>query len=59
VTSIDVQDAVNKENNANLWARITVEAREFVKQQILATLSFEQKQNKALVHKVADLATEV
>jgi hypothetical protein len=31
VTSIDVQDAVNKENNANLWARMNAEAREYVK----------------------------
>jgi hypothetical protein len=30
VTSMDVSDAINKENNANLWARINAEAREFV-----------------------------
>ena len=39
VTSVDTSDAVNKENNINLWFRITDDARNFVKSQVLEALS--------------------
>lgn len=54
-----MQDANNKENNANLWARITAEARTFVKEQIIACLSSEATQAKNVIHKVCNLATEI
>jgi len=57
VTSVDTSDAVNKDNNINLWFRISEDARNFVKQQIITALNGNQA--KDIMHKTCNLATEI
>jgi hypothetical protein len=56
VDSSDVKDVAN---NANLWQRLSDDARNFVKRQILETLSGTLGTQKHLTHKVCSLAVEI
>ncbi len=58
-TSIDSSDVNDTANNANLWQRLSNEARAFVKGQILESLNSATVVNKNLTHKVCSLAVEV
>ena len=54
--SIDSQD-MNQENNANLWERLTPEAREAVKGNLLKVIA--AITNKSVMHKICNLLVEV
>jgi hypothetical protein len=56
-TAADSQDTINLANNKNLWERLSPEARELVKTELLKTL--QNCQDKAIVHKICNLVIEV
>jgi hypothetical protein len=58
-TSIDSSDVADAANNANLWQRLSNEARAFLKNQVLESLNSATTVNKNLTHKVCSLAVEI
>lgn len=56
-TAIDSQDTANVSNNLNLWQRLSAEAKEVLKTELLKTLS--GCLDKAIIHKVCNLVIEV
>lgn len=56
---MDSSDIKDVANNANLWQRLSDDARTFVKRQILETLSGSLATQKHLTHKVCSLAVEI
>lgn len=56
-TSVDSQDISNQDNNANLWKRLSTEAREFVKIELLKAIS--ECADKNVIHKICNLLIEI
>jgi hypothetical protein len=56
-TATDSQDIVNQENNANLWKRLTPDAQNYVKNELLKTISTTSEKN--IVHKICNLLIEL
>lgn len=56
-TATDSQDLANQANNANLWTRLSVDAKTFVKTELLKSLSGCTDRNT--MHKVCNLVVEV
>eukprot|EP00347_Sterkiella_histriomuscorum_P012526 403368238 len=56
-TDSDSQDASNQSNNSNLWLRMNSNAKEFVKNELLKTIS--ESKEKPLVHKICNLLIEI
>lgn len=56
-TAHDSQDIANQDNNANLWKRISPDAQNYVKQELLKVLS--AITDKTVVHKLCNLLIEV
>lgn len=56
-TATDSQDVNNQANNANLWARLSADAKAYVKTELLKTL--EGCTDKNTMHKVCNLVVEV
>jgi len=56
-TAFDSQDISNQENNANLWKRLSVEAREFVKVELLKAIA--DCSDKNVIHKICNLLIEI
>jgi hypothetical protein len=59
ISDVDVADTTNKENNHNLWKRLSDEARNLVRAEILNVLNNCSDWAKSIVHKVCSLAVEV
>jgi hypothetical protein len=55
-TAADSQD-LNSANNKNLWERLTNEAKEFVKAELIKTVT--SCSDKQLIHKICNLIIEV
>ncbi len=56
-TSTDSQDTVNADNNLNLWKRLTPDAQNFVKNELLKTIN--DCNDKTIIHKICNLLIEV
>ena len=56
-TAFDSQDAGNQANNENLWKRMTPDARNFVKNELLKAIS--ECNDKNVIHKVCNLLIEI
>lgn len=56
-TAVDSQDIANQENNANLWKRLSPDAQNFVKVELLKAIS--ECQDKAVIHKICNLMIEI
>jgi hypothetical protein len=59
VSDIATSDVLNKGNNENIWKRISVESRNYVKSEVLGSLSSATPISKAITHKVCNLAVEI
>ena len=56
-TATDSQDISNQDNNSNLWKRLSVDAQNFVKTELLKVLN--ECKDKTIIHKVCNLVIEV
>ncbi|MFN9942754.1 MAG: hypothetical protein ACK56I_25145, partial [bacterium] len=56
-TAVDSQDISNQDNNSNLWKRLSTEAKEFVKLELLKAIS--ECADKNVIHKVCNLLIEI
>jgi len=56
-TATDSQDLANQDNNANLWKRLSAEAKEFAKVELLKTIS--ACSDKIILSKICNLIIEV
>ncbi len=56
-SATDSQDLVNPSNNMNLWQRLDAESKEFIKVELIKTVS--ACNEKALIHKICNLIIEV
>lgn len=56
-TATDSQDLANQANNANLWSRLSADAKTFVKTELIKTISASTE--KITLHKIANLIIEV
>ncbi len=56
-TATDSQDIGNQDNNANLWKRLSPDAQNFVKSELLKVIS--NPLDKAVIHKVCNLLIEI
>ena len=59
ISDADASDINNKDNNTNLWMRLSDETRNFVKTELLNVLNNCADWPKNIVHKVCSLAVEV
>lgn len=59
ITDVDAADTQNKDNNQNLWMRLSDESRNVVKTELLNVLGNCAEWPKNIVHKVCSLAVEV
>ena len=56
-TSADSQDTTNQENNVNLWKKLTPDAQNFVKSELLKVIT--DCSDKTIIHKICNLLIEV
>ena len=56
-TSADSQDVANADNNVNLWKRLSPEAKNFVKTELLKAIN--DCTDKTTIHKICSLLIEV
>jgi hypothetical protein len=54
---VESQDIGNQANNANLWKRLSSNAKDFVKSELIKTVAMIN--DKQLLHKVCNLMIEV
>ena len=53
----DSQDLTNAANNINLWERLNTEAKDFIKVELIKTVT--SCTDKQLIHKICNLIIEV
>ena len=56
-TAFDSQDVGNQSNNENLWKRLSIDARNFVKNELLKAIT--ECNDKTVIHKVCNLLIEI
>lgn len=59
ISDVDAADITNKDNNANLWMRLSDQTRNTIKSELLNVLNNCADWPKNIVHKVCSLAVEV
>ena len=56
-TATDSQDLANQANNANLWTRLSADAKTYVKTELIKTI--QACTDKITIHKICNLIIEV
>ena len=56
-TATDSQDVANQANNMNLWKRLSPNAKDFIKSELIKTVT--ACNDKNLLHKICNLIIEV